>query len=89
MSASFHPFAEVCESLAETTKKLEKRALISGYLKPLTVGDAGRAALYLSGQPFAEIDRRTLNAGGSLLSKAVAQLSGADRNAMYAAYRKN
>jgi DNA ligase-1 len=89
MSASLHPFAELCQSLAETTRKLEKRALIVDYLKPLSAENAGRAALYLSGQPFAEADRRVLNVGGSLLSKAAAQLSGADRNAMYAAYRRH
>jgi DNA ligase 1 len=89
MNASFQQFAELSQSLAATTKKLEKRALISEYLKTLSIEDAARAALYLSGQPFAETDPRRLNAGGSLLSKAVAQLSGADRNAMHAAYRKN
>ena len=62
---------------------------MSDYLKSLAVEDASRAALYLSGQPFAEADSRTLNVGGSLLSKTVAQLSGADKNAMYAAYRRN
>lgn len=89
MSAPFKGFAELCEQLSATTKKLEKRTLISEYLKSLTAEDASRAALYLSGQPFAETDRRNLNIGGSLLSKAVAQLSGADKTAMYAAYRRN
>jgi DNA ligase-1 len=89
MSASLHPFADLCQSLAETGSKLEKRALISAYLKLLAAEDAGRAALYLSGQPFAEADRRVLNVGGSLLSKAIAQLSGADRAALYAAYRRH
>ncbi|HTZ89212.1 MAG TPA: ATP-dependent DNA ligase [Alloacidobacterium sp.] len=89
MSAALKGFAELCEQLSATSKKLEKRALISDYLKSLTVEDASCAALYLSGQPFAETDRRTLNVGGSLLSRAVAQLSGADKNAMYAAYRRH
>ena len=89
MSAALQGFAELCEQLSATSKKLEKRALISDYLKSLAVEDASRAALYLSGQPFAEADSRTLNVGGSLLSKTVAQLSGADKNAMYAAYRRN
>lgn len=89
MSAPFKGFADLCEQLSATTKKLEKRALISGYLKSLISDDNSRAALYLSGQPFAETDRRNLNIGGSLLSKAVAQLSGADKTAMYAAYRHN
>jgi DNA ligase 1 len=89
MSAALKGFAELCEQLSATSKKLEKRSLISDYLKSLTVENASRAALYLSGQPFAETDGRTLNIGGSLLSKAVSQLSGADKNAIYAAYRRN
>jgi DNA ligase-1 len=89
MSASLQQFAQLCQELAATSKKLEKRSLIANYLKTQALKDASKAALYLSGQPFAETDRRTLNVGGSLLSKAVSQLSGADRDAMYAAYRKN
>ncbi|MBT9331151.1 ATP-dependent DNA ligase [Paracidobacterium acidisoli] len=85
----FLPFAELCDALAATTKKLEKRALIAQYLKSLPIADASRAVLWLSGSPFAETDRRALNAGGSLLSKAVAQLTGADRNSMHAAYRRH
>jgi DNA ligase-1 len=89
MISGLQQFAELCQALAATSKKLEKRSLISDYLKTLAVEDAARAALYLSGQPFAETDRRTLNVGGALLSKSVAHLSGADRNAMHAAYRRN
>jgi DNA ligase-1 len=88
MSRFLH-FAELSDALAATPKKLEKRALIAAYLKSLPVEDAARAALWLSGSPFAETDRRALNIGGSLLSKAVAHLSGADRNAMHAAYRRH
>ncbi len=89
MSAALERFAELCEQLSATSKKLEKRSLISDYLKSLAVEDASRASLYLSGQPFPETDHRTLNVGGSLLSKVIAKLSGADENAMYAAYRRH
>ena len=67
MSGSLLQFAEVCDALAATTKKLEKRAIISNYLRALSVDDACRAALYIAGMPFPETDRRALNAGGSLL----------------------
>ncbi|QNI31810.1 ATP-dependent DNA ligase [Alloacidobacterium dinghuense] len=89
MSAPLQRFAELCEQLSTTNKKLEKRSLITDYLKSLTSEDASRATLFLSGQPFTEIDSRTLNVGGSLLSKVVSHLSGADQTAMYAAYRRN
>ena len=84
----FLPFAELCDALAATTKKLEKRAFIADYLKSLPIEDAARAALWLSGTPFAESDARVLNIGGSLLSKAVAELSGATSQSMSAAYRR-
>ena len=70
-------------------KKLEKRALIAAYLRELAVEDASLAALYLAGTPFAETDRRVLNVGGSLLSKALAEVSGANQAAMHAAYRRH
>lgn len=89
MPARFLEFAELCEALAATTKKLEKRALIASFLQRLAVFDAALAALYLSGTPFAETDRRALNVGGSLLSKALAEASHASREAMHAAYRRH
>jgi DNA ligase-1 len=89
MSASFLEFAEICEALAATTKKLEKRALVADFLRGLALLDAALAALYLSGTPFAETDRRALNVGGSLLSKAVAQVSRASRETMHTAYRRH
>ncbi len=89
MSGSFFDFAELCDALAATTKKLEKRALIAGWLKTLSVEDAARGSLYLAGQAFAETDPRVLNLGGAVLSKALAQLSGASEAAMHEAYRRH
>ena len=84
----FAAFAELCDALAATSAKLEKRALIADYLHGLPIDDAGRAALWLSGGPFAETDPRVLNVGGSLLSQAVAEISGASSAALSAAYRR-
>ncbi|MGC2639670.1 MAG: ATP-dependent DNA ligase [Acidobacteriaceae bacterium] len=84
----FLGFAELCDALAATTKKLEKRALIADYLHSLPVDDAGRAALWLAGTPFAETDSRVLNIGGALLQKAIAQLAAATPTALGAAYRR-
>lgn len=86
--SSFLQFAELCDALAATSKKLEKRAFIADYLKSLPVEDGGRAALWLSGTPFAETDPRVLSIGGALLSKAIAELSGATQQSMSAAYRR-
>jgi DNA ligase-1 len=89
MSAGFLQFAKLCDALTATTKKLEKRALIAEYLRALEVRDAARAVLYLAGTPFSETDGRVLNVGGALLSKALAAISGANQQAMYAAYRRH
>ena len=85
----FLTFAELNDALAATTKKLEKRAHLADYLRSLSVEDAGRAALWFSGTPFPETDRRVLNIGGSLLAKSVIQLSGATEHALSAAYRRH
>jgi DNA ligase 1 len=89
MAGRFLEFAELNDALAATTKKLEKRALIAKYLQTLGLDDAARASLYLAGTSFAETDRRGLNVGGSLLSKALMQRTGASPAAMHAAYRRH
>ena len=43
----------------------------------------------MPGQPFAEADARKLNAGGSLLTKALLAVSGASDAALTAAYRRH
>jgi DNA ligase 1 len=85
----FEPFAELCEQLAATASKLEKRALMAGYLHPLPIMEAGLAALYLAGMGFPETDSRDLNVGGALLSRVLKKLSGASQPAMHAAYLRH
>ena len=89
MHALFSQFAELCQRLAETGSKLEKRALMAEYLRPLPVPEAGLAALYLAGGPFPETDGRELKVGGAALSHVLAQLSGAGQPAMHAAYLRH
>jgi DNA ligase-1 len=85
----FEPFAELCQRLASTGSKLQKRALMAEYLRALPVHEAGLAALYLAGVPFPETDGRELNVGGALLSRVLAQLSGANQATMHAAYLRH
>src|SRR5580698_2402796 len=93
MAGGVLEFSELNNRLAATSKKLEKRALMADYLRGLVPADAGRAALYLAGTPFGETDRRGLNVGGALLSKALMQraglTSGAGEAAMHTAYRRH
>jgi DNA ligase 1 len=85
----FEPFAELCEQLAATASKLEKRAFMAAYLHPLPIPEAGLAALYLAGVAFPETDSRDLNVGGALLSRVLAKLSGASQPEMHAAYLRH
>ena len=89
MPAPLVQFVELCQRLAETGSKLEKRALMAEYLRALPVPEAGLAALYLAGIPFAETDGRELKVGGALLSGVIAKLSGANQAAMHAAYLRH
>ena len=89
MSASFNEFATLCEALASTSRKLEKRSKIAEWLRLLSAQDAGLGALYLAGQAFPERERRSLNLGGSVLSRAVMQLTGASDAVLHQAYLKH
>jgi DNA ligase-1 len=83
------PWAELCERLAGTTKKLEKRAWMADYLREVPVEAAAYAALYLAGTPFPEANGRQLNVGGASLWQAVKELTEASDTAMREAYRRH
>ena len=83
------PWAELCERLAGTTKKLEKRAWMADYLRELPVEVAAQTALYLAGAAFPEADSRRLSVGGAGLSTMVKELAGASDAALHAAYLRH
>jgi DNA ligase-1 len=80
-------FVEACDAVGATTKKLAKVARVSELFQSLTVAEAGIAATFLTGRPFAHRDERVLGVGGSQLSRVVAQLAGADANNLGESYR--
>ncbi len=82
-------FAKLCEQIAATTKKLEKTALVAAYLKSRPPGEAAVAAVFLSGRPFPVWEETTLQVGGSLLWRVVAELSGKNETELHAAYRRS
>jgi ATP-dependent DNA ligase I len=67
--------AETCERIVATTKKLEKTAIVAEYLRSREIADAAISAVFLSGHAFPAFDERTLQIGGSLLSKLVVELA--------------
>src|SRR5579863_9656902 len=82
-------FAEACERIAGTTKKLEKIAIVADYLKSRPPEEASVAAVFLSGKPFPAWEETTLQVGGRLLWKVVEELSGKNDKELTAAYRKH
>ena len=86
---SMRNFAETCEAIAATTKKLRKTAIVADYLKLRTIDEGAISAVFLSGKAFPAWEETTLQVGGALLSRVVADLSGKDEAALTAAYRKH
>jgi DNA ligase-1 len=81
--------AESCEAIAATTKKLQKTAIVADYLKSRTTDEAAVSTVFLSGRPFPAWEETTMQVGGSLLWRVVAELSGKDESTLTTAYRKH
>src|SRR5215467_12498090 len=80
--------AETCEAVAATSKKTEKVRLVAEFFLAHP-GEAAQAALFLSGRVFPAWDERTLQVGGALLWRAVAEVSGRSDATLTAAYRRH
>jgi ATP-dependent DNA ligase len=74
--SSLAKFAEVADTVAATTKKLEKAALLGAYFHELEDADLARAARYFAGHQFAMHDARTTNVGTSVLRDALSEATG-------------
>ena len=81
-------FSQTADRIAATTKKLEKTAILAEYFRSVPVEDAGVAAVFFSGRPFPIWEETTLQVGGSMLWRIVAELSGKSEHALTEAYRK-
>jgi DNA ligase 1 len=85
-AGTLQSFAECAESVAATTKKLEKAALLGNYLEMLSDPDLTRAARYFAGHQFASSDARTTNVGGSIISAALSDATGFSPEDLYPRY---
>lgn len=81
-------FAQTAESIAATSGKLAKTALVAKYFQSLSVQDAAIAAIFFSGHPFAAYAETTLQVGASLLWRVIAELSGKSENELTEIYRQ-
>src|SRR5207248_644212 len=64
-------FAEIGESIAATPAKLEKVRCLADYLRTLNAEQLPIVATYLTGRPFPQRDLRTLQAGWSVIYRAL------------------
>lgn len=81
--------AQTCDAIAATTKKLEKTALVAAYLRSLPVDEAALAAIFLSGRPFPAYQEATLQVGGALLWRVIAELSRKSEPELTEIYRRH
>ncbi|HEY1658519.1 MAG TPA: ATP-dependent DNA ligase [Candidatus Sulfotelmatobacter sp.] len=82
-------FAETCEAIAATTKKLQKVAIVAAYLNSCPPQTAALSAVFLTGRPFPVAEESTLQVGGSLLWRQIAELSGKPEEEVTSAYRRH
>ena len=82
-------FAQTCDAVAATTKKLEKTALVAAYLQSLPLSEASVAVIFLSGRPFPAYEQATLQVGGSLLWRVIGELSGKSERELTEIYRRH
>lgn len=72
----FPRFCAVCESIRQTTGKLEKVRILAEYLRSLESTDLPLAATWLTGRAFAQSDDRPLQAGWAVIHRALSLASG-------------
>ncbi len=82
-------FAQTAESIGATNSKLAKTALVAEYFCSLPVDQAAIAAVFFSGRPFAAYEEITLQVGGSLLWRVIAELSGKTEQQLSEIYRRH
>ena len=83
-----HLLAELCEAVAAIPGKNEKVDTVAGYLRSRPLRDAELSALYISGKTFPAHDERTLQVGGALLWRSVAETAGSNDAKLALAFRK-
>lgn len=81
--------AQLAEAVSGTTKKKEKVRLVADYFRERAAETAAQSAIFLCGRPFPMWEERTLQVGGTLLWRALAEVSGKPDASITAAYRRH
>src|SRR5437588_6112879 len=82
-------FSSTADAVAATTKKNEKVRLVAEYFLSRPLDEAAQAAVFFSGRSFPAFEERTLQVGGTLLWRALGEISGKGEVALTAAYRRH
>jgi len=85
----FDQFCQVCEGIRQTTGKLEKVRILANYLRPLGDEDLALAAVWLTGHAFPPHDDRPVNAGWSVIHRALGNASGLSPTELKAISRRH
>lgn len=86
---SFARWVRAADAIRATSKRLEKLAILVGYLPSLDDASLVIAAHFFSGIVFPRHDQRTIKVGGSILWAALAELTGASDDALSEAYSRH
>lgn len=83
---NYSEFAEVYEDLSDTSKKLEKRDILAGFVKKLKGHEEW--VYLLRGRVFADYDEREFGISTQLAMKAIAKSSGMNESKVKEKFRK-
>ncbi|MBR9702460.1 ATP-dependent DNA ligase [Candidatus Woesearchaeota archaeon] len=81
--------ADAYRKLSETSKRLEKTAIIAEFLTSVPDDDLEAATLLLQGRVFPKWDKRTLGVSSKLAAKAIATTTGASEKEVHDLWRKH
>ena len=84
----YSKLVDIYEALSGTSKLLEKRAIIAGFLKGLDAREVESAVLLLEGRLFPEWDRRKIGIGTQTAIKAISTSSGKSEDSIKADWTK-
>ncbi|MGH7687315.1 MAG: hypothetical protein ACREN2_10930, partial [Candidatus Dormibacteria bacterium] len=86
---SIDDVAGAARAIAATSSKREKVQLLAAILRRCDTDELALATRYFAGSVFPVGDPRTLKVGGAAFSAALRELSGADEDAIGAAWRRH
>jgi ATP-dependent DNA ligase I len=76
--ASFSDFARLCQSLSQTTSRLQMAEAVGEFLASLGLDEAELAARFMVGRPLALGEEKKLHVSGRAIWKTVAAMTGGD-----------